>query len=315
MRFRQLGSFVRVCQLGSITRAAAELNIAQPALGLQIRNLEAEFGADLIVRSPRGVSPTPAGVLVLAWAKEILKGANMLRREVRELSAETRPALSVGLTPSLTTMIALDLVENSDQELPKLELKIVEGFSRNIAHWVETEEIDLGLSFHASDSSLVECIPLLTERLCYISAPDPSRVEGTIDLSDALRLPLAIPGEGDSIRQAVEKSARSIDLPVLCKYELSSLEAAKGLARKGIAGAILPFGGVRGSPQNELSVRMVVAPPVIRTLYLIRRADREIASSEQHLVDILRRILRSLAISDHDLGSYLEFIDPVRMST
>src|SRR5688572_19913174 len=111
MRLRQLAAFIRVCQLGSITRAAADLNIAQPALGLQMRSLEAEFGAELIVRGPRGVRPTPAGDIVLAWAQDVLQSREGVRHKVREVAASAPSVLKLGLTPGVAAAISDRLAE------------------------------------------------------------------------------------------------------------------------------------------------------------------------------------------------------------
>ena len=74
MRLRDLECFIGVCDLGSLNRAAEALNIAQPALGLLVRKLEHEFGADLLVRHARGVTPTPEGEEVKALAADIRPG-------------------------------------------------------------------------------------------------------------------------------------------------------------------------------------------------------------------------------------------------
>src|SRR5689334_5435995 len=85
MRSRQLECFVCICETGSITRAAAKLNIAQPALGVQLRTLEQEFGAKLLIRSPAGTVPTAAGRLFLDEARNILRKLDDLKRRLREV--------------------------------------------------------------------------------------------------------------------------------------------------------------------------------------------------------------------------------------
>ncbi|MBX3631908.1 MAG: LysR family transcriptional regulator, partial [Simplicispira sp.] len=78
MDLRQLGYFVRVVELGSLTRAATVLRIAQPALGIQIKKLEVEFGAPLLVRHSRGVEPTDVGALLFEQAKALLTSADAI---------------------------------------------------------------------------------------------------------------------------------------------------------------------------------------------------------------------------------------------
>lgn len=292
MRLRQLSAFIRVCQLGSITRAAADLNIAQPALGLQIRNLEAEFGADLIVRGPRGVRPTACGELVLAWAHEVLQSREGVRHRVREVAASAPSSLKLGLMPGVAAVISDRLLEWASAEPRPISLKIVKAFSGNISQLVERGQLDLGITCTSRPRPLIACTPLLTERLYFMSAPDGG--SGPIPLADVLRQPLALPGSGDSIRRAVEDAARGAGHAIDCAIEINALDTARDLAAAGIAGSILPLGSALDGASANLSVRPIVTPPVTRTLRLVRRSDRLATEIEQRLIDVVIEALLAL---------------------
>jgi LysR family transcriptional regulator, nitrogen assimilation regulatory protein len=303
LRLRQLRSFVRVCQLGSITRAAVELHIAQPALGLQIRNLEEIFGAPLVVRSARGVSPTPEGELVLALAHEVLDRTHAVKKQIEEMAGRFPRILTVGLTPSLISLVAGVLAETAHTQLPKLSLRFVESFSTQIAASVHDQQIDIGLCFDPPAEFLSHCTPILSELLCYVSAPRDD--VGPITLEEALHQPLALPDESDQIRKKVEAAARTLDLPVICKYELRSVQAAKDLAIRGLAGAIVPFASMMQSfRSSEVSVRLIVSPTIERTLYLMRRSDRIPSSIEEQLVEIIQNTIKVVVKEGQYLGCY-----------
>src|SRR5450830_468852 len=76
MDLKQLEYFVRVAELGSFTRAAIALDVAQPALGRQVRLLEVELRQNLLTRNGRGALPTEAGKLLLAHGRGILHQVN-----------------------------------------------------------------------------------------------------------------------------------------------------------------------------------------------------------------------------------------------
>ncbi|MGE0315145.1 MAG: LysR family transcriptional regulator [Lautropia sp.] len=82
MNLRQLKYFVKVVEAGSMTRAAEQLFVAQPALGMQIRQLEEDVGVALLDRHSRGVTPTRAGALLLERARAILALVEQARSEV-----------------------------------------------------------------------------------------------------------------------------------------------------------------------------------------------------------------------------------------
>lgn len=70
---RQLRYFLAIAEAGSITRAAEHLNVAQPALSLHVKNMDADLGVPLPFRSARGVEPTEAGAILLHHARVILE--------------------------------------------------------------------------------------------------------------------------------------------------------------------------------------------------------------------------------------------------
>lgn len=266
--------------------------------------MEDTFGAPLIVRSARGVMPTPEGEVVLAWAQEILHRTKEVRQQIEDMAGAASRTVTIGLTPSLVPLIAGMLAQNADRELPRLGLRFIEDFSANIASSVEEARIDIGLCYDPRPASLVHCTPILRERLCYISSPGSDG--GPITLEEVLQRPLALPVGSDSIRKKLEAAAHTINHPVICKYELGSLQAAIELAMRGLAGAVLPFGGVEHYQRSsDLSVRMVVSPMIERTLCLLRLADRVPGAMEQKLVEFIHSILKSVVEESEDLEFYI----------
>ena len=307
MRLKQLSSFVRVCELGSITRAATALNIAQPALGLQIRSLEHEFQTDLLVRTSRGVSPTASGEVILAWARDVLEGTKRVRQRVAEMRGTREvPSITVGLTASLTVLLARPIVEGTFDT--GIKVKIVEGMSQAVAEWVDDGRIDIGLGFGVLETKGVQSVALLRERLFYVSATggnDP------VTLADVLDQPLAVPDDQNSIRHTIEAAAREIDMPVIGSYEVGSLQACREIARSGKAGAIAPFGGVVADQRSgELSVRLITEPYVERTLYMMRKGDKPPSNAETTLAGIIFEGLREVTRRDEYSGAYALLDDP-----
>lgn len=293
-----------MCELGSISRAALELNIAQPALGLQIRSLEHEFDATLLLRSSRGVTPTPAGELLLEYSREVIQADHDLRSRLKVLNDDQPASLTVAMTASLVNLMAGALIEETHEQLPRVGLKIVEGASQFVSQWVLEGRADIGLGFGCEPNAAIEAQPLMRERLFYLS--EPGCVEETISLQDVLSRPLALPDEQNSIRHTIEHAAKSMNLPVIGMYEISSLQSSREVARRGIAGAIVPYGGVTGDHlRGELSVRMIVEPLLERTLFLMRRTDRAVSTTERTLTGIILGALQTATKTKAPLGAYV----------
>ncbi len=272
MRIRQLELFVRVCELGSISRAAEQLNIAQPALGLQLRDLEHAFGAKLLVRHSRGVTPTAAGQQVLMMAGDVMARIAQARAEVRSSAAAGQRTVTVGLSPSMASMLASRILAAGAEMLPGVTLHLVEELSHVLLEWAVAGRLDLALAYNVSDCNRLHSTALLREELFMITAsPAPA---GPVSLAEVLAAKLALPGGSDSVRRTVEEGASSLGLPLRVSFELQSMTAIKQVVAAGLAKTVLPWGAVRREIEtSELVARPINGPVLSRTLYLLQAPD------------------------------------------
>lgn len=101
MNLEQLNSFSHVVKAGSITKAAKKLHVSQPALSLQIQDLEKYFNANLLNRTNRGVSPTPIGEIVFEYSQKVLQMTDSLTKEISALQNQESQDLKVGTSDAL----------------------------------------------------------------------------------------------------------------------------------------------------------------------------------------------------------------------
>ena len=118
MNLKQLEYFVRVAELGSFTRAAIALDIVQPALSRQIRQLEVELRQSLLIRNGRGAVPTEAGKLLLAHGRGILHQVERAREELGRVRGSLAGRVAVGLPTSLARALTVPLTRAFRAELP-----------------------------------------------------------------------------------------------------------------------------------------------------------------------------------------------------
>ncbi|MGN5480054.1 LysR family transcriptional regulator [Cupriavidus basilensis] len=114
---RGLRSFLAVAAAGSISRAAETLHIAQPALSLQIRQIEEALGVDLFTRSHRGVSITAAGQRFESHARDILKRLDLACEDVRDLVTDPEGRVAIGLPQSMAKILTVPLVQGDHPAL------------------------------------------------------------------------------------------------------------------------------------------------------------------------------------------------------
>ncbi|WP_164775590.1 LysR family transcriptional regulator [Paenibacillus glycanilyticus] len=123
MRMDWLVAFRQTAEMKSLTKASELLHISQPALSKQIRNLEVELGAPLLVRSTTGVTLTPAGHILLEGSKNILNEMNAIRREIALAQDEGKSDLTIGSWPSIATIFLPGQIARSQQAIGQLDIK------------------------------------------------------------------------------------------------------------------------------------------------------------------------------------------------
>lgn len=302
MRSRQLESFILVCELGSISKAALALNIAQPALGVQIKALEREFGVPLLVRTVTGTHPTPAGLLFLEEARLIVRRLQDLKRSLHEVAGLVPRTLAVGLTPSLSGLLAGRLMERLRGALPGVELKLFEELSHALIGHASSGKLDLALAYTVPRSRMLHSEARLNEALCLITHPG-SRFDGTgpVTLASLAGAELAMPNEGDLVRRLVTDAMTARGLVPNVAFSLESMQAIKDMVRRGLACAILPHSAVAEELlAGVLVIRPISEPALTRTLFLIRPTVSEPNAATAQALRIIDDLLAELRREDRN---------------
>ena len=122
--------FIKIHELGSITKAAESLYISQPALSKYIRNLERELGVSLVEREYSPVRFTEAGEIYFRYAKEALKNYDKMRRDIAEAGISLSKTFTFGISTDLTKYFTKDIVKPALEEDRDLDIKVVEDTNR-----------------------------------------------------------------------------------------------------------------------------------------------------------------------------------------
>lgn len=296
MNLRQLRYFAKVVEAGNMTRAAAELLVAQPALGMQVRQLEEDLGVALLRRHSRGVETTEAGTLLYQRACAILGLVEQTRREVAAMAADAVQPVRLGMTSSLILAIGAALAVRVREALPQVRLSLAEEMSHVLVDQLMREELDLALAYGVPEHPAVARLALHHEDLVLVTLPDgaPGR---PVTLAEALEERLAIPERRDVVRETVTDAAHAAGLEVRLAYEVRSVAAIKGLVLRGEAASILPYASVLEEVRaGVLDARPVVAPVLRRTLYLAWPQRRGPLRQEALLVAEIRATLDALTV-------------------
>ena len=296
MDIRQLRTFVHVAELGSFSKAAERLNIAQPALSRQIRLLEAELKAPLLVRHGRGVTLTGAGTVFLDRAAGILRQIEQARADVAAEAGDVGGQVSLGMPPSVGFVLAGPLAEDFRRTYPKVRLKIVEGVGAFVHEWMVGGRLDVGVLYQPEPSRHLETTPLWREDLYLFAAADagldPSR---PAPLASLARHPLILPSAGHGLRGLLERHAARHEIELHVEIEVDATRIQKELVARGLGYSVLPFASIAEEVREGiLSAAPIAAPTIPRRVVLAYPVDRPVPRSARLLGDRLIAVVREI---------------------
>jgi len=296
---KQIEYFVRVAELGSFTRAAIALNVAQPALSRQVRLLEVELRQNLLVRNGRGATPTEAGRLLLDHGRGILHQVERAREDLGRLRGGLSGRVAIGLPPSVARVMTVPLTRAFRDTLPEAQLSISEGLSGALLEGLSSGRLDIVLLYNGQASRDIDITPLLDEPLMLVRARPPGLHEdpppGPIGLREVARLPLVIPTRPNAIRMHVEASMAGVGARLQVALEIDGIPAILDLVADGAGCAVLPRNAVLNSLRpSAYTLQPIGAPPLSIPLSLATSLQRPATQAQKEAAALIHKTARAV---------------------
>lgn len=296
MDLKQLKYFSHVAELGSFTRAAAVLLIAQPTLSREVRQLEVELKQTLLVRNGRGVAVTDAGRRLLAHSLGILQQVERAKLELAEAEGEPVGNVSVGIPPSVGRVLTVPLVTEFQKRFPKANIRIIEGMSAHIVEWLSTGRLDLGLIYDPAPNPEIDISSLVEDQLYLIGPNSPAtgaRPRNTeVSLADLPNYPLIIPSRPHAVRMYVETQMAHAGLKMNVAWEIDGIPSILDLVRQGFGYAVLPLMAIRGNGSTNSLFARAISNPTLASVLALASSSRRLSTPLSHQVE---NVLRELA--------------------
>lgn len=295
MDLRQLEYFVRVAELGSFTRAAIELDVAQPALSRQVRLLEVELRQTLLVRNGRGAVPTEAGKVLLEHGRGILHQVERAKDALDRLRGGLAGRVAVGLPSSVARVLAVPLTRAFRDAMPEARLSITEGLSSSLQEMLASGRIDIAVLYNAQASRELDIGPLLEEDLLLVRARPPGLQEdpppGPVTLAEIATLPLVIPTRPNAIRMHVEAAMADVGCRPQVALEIDGVTAILDLMLDGAGCAILSRNALLNSPRpSAYTAQQIGEPPLRIRLSLATSLQRPATPVQKAALELIREI-------------------------
>lgn len=208
---RQLSYFVAAGETGSVTRAAAQVNVSQPSISAAISHLETEFGVQLFVRHhAQGLSLTPAGRRLMRAAREPLRSAYGLYEVANAAVSSISGPLNVGSFRTLAPLMVPELWKGFVTRNPEVEMRVTEGSEAEMIEGLRTARLDIALTYSLSLTADLSFQPLAKLPSYVLLPPTHSLAgRGSLSLADLRDEPFIL-----------------LDLPLSRQYFLSIFESA-----------------------------------------------------------------------------------------
>jgi DNA-binding transcriptional LysR family regulator len=275
--FRQLATFHAVARLGSVSLAADEMHLTQPAVSIQIGTLEESAGTPLLQRTGRGIRLTEAGELLAGYAGRILDLWREAGDEMAMLQGVFSGTLRVGAITTAEYLLPPILV-NFAKEHPKVKVKLQVGNRDEIVRMLAGQEIDIAIMGRPPAELKTDSSAFAKHPMAFLAAPSHplmSAAKPSIALLSDTRM--LVRERGSGTRTTVERFFKDHGLPLRIGSELSSNEAIKQMCAAGFGIAFLSMHTcVLEMNAGLLGVLPVPGNPVVRDWYVMHLASRQL---------------------------------------
>ena len=297
MDLRQLRYFVAIIQCGSITRASSQLNVAQPALSLHVRNMEADLGVPLLFRTPQGVQPTEAGQILMRNAQLILGQFEQAEAEIRGSAAEPAGEVRLGLPSSISQVFGVPVILAARERLPRVRLRVAEAMSGYVLDWLRLGRVDLGLLYTAVEDKGLRSAGLLSEELVLFGPGGAPGQDGSVRLTALADHPLVLPSPGHGLRDLLDATAVATGLSLAPEVEIDAYGSIKVMVERGLGFSVLPAHAVRREVEEKRLRAWSFDPVLRRVVHLVSPSDRPLSHAVRAVEALCRTTLAELVRS------------------
>lgn len=285
----QLQVFLKVTEVQSITKAAEELHLTQPAVSIQLKNFQDQFSIPLTEVVGRKLYVTDYG-------KEIARSAEKILNEVHAIDYKTS-----SFRGQLSGRLKISSVSTGKYVIPyflsgflqthaDVELRLDVTNKSKVIESLENNEVDFGLVSVLPEKLRVEKVELMQNKLFLVNNTEISFKKTPYEKKIVERLPLIFRESGSGTRHTLEKYFQQHRIHVTKKLELTSNEAVKQAVLAGLGCSIMPLIGIRSELTNgDLQIIPVKGLPIKSTWQLIWLKNKSFSPVAGAFLDYIRK--------------------------
>lgn len=295
LTLRQLQVFEAVARLGGFTRASEALHLSQPAVSMQIRQLEEQAGMPLLDQIGKKIHLTDAGRALHRHAQRILAQVNEAQTELEELRGVRRGQLDITVA-STANYFAPRLLAAFCQRHPEVKVSLDVSNREHILERINEADKDFAIMGRPPDESAFSAHPFMENPLVVIAAPShPLATKRDIDPAELTREHFISRESGSGTRMAAERFFDSQGIPLTPAMEMSSNEAIKQAVQAGLGWGVVSIHTLELElALNRLVTLDVKGFPILRYWYAVHRTGKRFSTVAQAFLDFMLNEAESL---------------------
>lgn len=271
MNLKQMQYFVTIARVGSLSQAAQELNVAQPALSQNLKSLEEELGLPLVDRHSRGVTPNDMGLMLLHHFTGVLQDVEKTQSLITDYADNPSGEVKVGVTTTAAGILIAPLLTLAAEKYPRIWLHAVEGMSGTLREALQLGNLDMAILYDASmlDSENFVVTPIMTEELFLVVRNDGRlRNRTSIPFEMLPEFRLVLPSQHHTLAKRIKNASANAKVPLETYFDVDSFTGMVSLVRAGFE-SILPYASVSELVEKgEVQAIPIDSPPIQWTVYL-----------------------------------------------
>jgi DNA-binding transcriptional LysR family regulator len=266
-----------VARHGSIRKAAEALNIASSALNRRILDLEEELGATLFERLPRGVRPTAAGELFLAYARRAIGELELVSSQIEQLKGLIRGRVNIAAVESVASEILPSAIAGFQSNHTGVRFHVNIGVPKDLLAVLIEDRVDLILTHDATRHRHINIVTTVRQTLCALVVPDhPLASRTELRLHECQGFPITLGDETLAGRALIEQCLGRSSFQIEPALVSNSIETMKAFSR--MRGSVcFQFdtpGRTRAMGGDMIAIPLTDAPFAQAQLILATRRDR-----------------------------------------
>jgi len=272
INLRQVEAFRAVIENGTVSGAAAALNVTQPAVSKLVSNLEYDTGLRLFDRVKGKLTPTAQGARLYEEVDRVFSGLHQIERAVETVRREEKGRLLVGVLPALSGHFIQQVTMRFLESEPHVFVSLIVRGSPGLADWLVTRQVDVGILNAKVEHPYLDTEPFLSHPLVCIMPPDhPLARKTVIRPADLHEQPFVAFDEGVEIRRTVDEVMASYDSAPRLVLEATTAPTLCEFVAHGL-GLSLVHPLMAGPVQGRVAIRRF--EPAIDNHFLLAKAQK-----------------------------------------